>query len=214
MTGILTDEVESLLKNQAVTILFVGCFALLLALIVLGVLDRKLIQRQAKEVDKIMYAPIQAGLLHNPKDYRECADQKSKYLLFRRTMVTIPLLVLSVAVLFLYVYLGLDLGNGRTVWQNYALTSSFGIQTDTVEVWGAKLISRAYVSDGYKLLFENGKTFQAVFTPLLNLLVLAFWLQVIYQVQGFIVRLFKINKAADEWYEGRFKKDEDTAKNS
>lgn len=163
--------------------------------------DTKLMKRQAKEVDRYMAGPVSTHLLHSPSDYKDASRQKSRYLLFKRTLVPFTFLVLS-AIIFLS-YIG-GVYNFRL--DNELSIEAMASSTEKVCHWGSASLFNVepYLIDtGWGFSFIAGikgattfdwVSFYVVFTNLSTFIACLF---IFIQLQGFAVRHFYTNHVAE-----------------
>lgn len=191
---------QRLMANQAITILFVSCFLAFLLCVVFGYLAVRGIKKQEKEVDSYMEPVIHYGLLHTEKDFKDCAKQKSNYLFHKRTRILFPILLVSIIILAILIPVGFNANNGKTSAENYLLVSFFGITPQSAEVWGVTMWYDFVFSKEYTDLLTNGFGFQTILTPITNIVFLVSLSLLLFQIQGYVARCIRINKACYEWW--------------
>ncbi|HBR85888.1 MAG TPA: hypothetical protein DEA32_01735 [Firmicutes bacterium] len=186
MINLLASQTE-LQKNQALTIFFSSIAIGLLLLLILVHLDRKLFNKQSNRIISVMAPTVQNRLLHSYRDFEKAASLKSNVLLYRGLMISFPcLLAGAVAIAVLAAVSVPDF----STWWMYA---SCGLVATRIEVWGMKLIEDFSISSAFSSAVTQGKLYLCIMIPLFNILTLAALLSVLYQIQGYLARRFRIN---------------------
>ncbi len=183
------DPIPDTANNSSAVIIFfmaltIG-FAVWLTIIYL---DLKVFKRQKNRVDIYMEPLVKAGTLHSLKDYRKAARLKSRYLLFHRTAVAVPLLLVAMVILVVFVFAvpGYD-------WRRETF---FGLVPLTTPVWGLNLWYG--LEQDYRYAFV---WWQSGITAIGNILALLSGLWLLGQAQGFWARARAIDsKGPDDYH--------------
>ena len=178
-------------------------FIILLFLIICGFssLEMKLVNKQAKEVDRYMVGVIANKLLHSPQDYKKASLKKSRYLLFKRTWISFTFLVISIIIFLSYIggVFSFRLDNNTSIEEIQAMT-------DNVCHWGLASFLNfepIFIDTGWGFNFIagfsgsipfNGLTFYVIYTNITAFIV-CLWIFI--QLQGFAVRFAYTNHVAE-----------------
>lgn len=199
---------ESSQVASALTFFFVTVILGGILLLVFLFFDARLFRKQEREIRKAMDAIKDAHLIHSKSDYLDAGFKKSDYLLFKRTIWAVPMLL--IALLILLIYVGAGYGFDMT---EYWIQSGFGLTAYTIEQWNMDLPYEIVQSPIYSLMFENGKAFFCIFTPILNALILIPSLWILYQAQAALARAIALwTYPFEEYYQKKEEKEEPKAK--